>query len=368
MNRLGRAILIRDGEDPAASFRFSSPKTLIAGRWNAMGNVYRLISTPQLEFPYQVVRPDGLPDASLTLFAREQMQSLSASSVPLYLREIIAFVNWSDSDTVVRRYKWRIDGPPTDVRNILREYLTVAAKCKLTSRADGLGIKGKQTTGWFAAGREVARALPLLSDGAFKVYIYLCLNADRTTGRLNIDQSRLAKALQKSRRSIVTYTEELRRQGICRVFSAINQHLAGNIEISDPFWPYEKQLPASPLAGLAEYTQRIRSLMQTHQCVAKTFGPADEKLAADLFGRQVPLVQVERGLLLGCARKYVALLNGQPSGPITSLKYFSIVIDEAAQLQVSADYWQYLRMRTDRLERQWIEKASHPKVNGSHNS
>ena len=333
-----------------------------------MGNVYRLISTPQFEFPYQVVRPDGLPDASLTLFAREQMQSLSASSVPLYLREIIALVNWSDSDTVVRRYKWRIDGPPTDVRNILREYLTVAAKCKLTSRADGLGIKGKQTTGWFAAGREVARALPLLSDGAFKVYIYLCLNADRTTGRLNIDQSRLAKALQKSRRSIVTYTEELRRQGICRVFSAINQHLAGNIEISDPFWPYEKQLPASPLAGLAEYTQRIRSLMQTHQCVAKTFGPADEKLAADLFGRQVPLVQVERGLLLGCARKYVALLNGQPSGPITSLKYFSIVIDEAAQLQVSADYWQYLRMRTDRLERQWIEKASHPKVNGSHNS
>ena len=106
-----------------------------------MGNTYRLVATPKLEFPYQVVRPDGLPDVPLTLFAREQAQSLSASSVPLYLREIVAFLNWSENDPVVQRYKWRIDGAPTDVRNMLREYLTVAARCKLTSRADGLGIK-----------------------------------------------------------------------------------------------------------------------------------------------------------------------------------------------------------------------------------
>ena len=106
-----------------------------------MRDVYRLVATPKFEFPYQVVHSDGLPDVPLTLFAREQLQSLSASSVPLYLREIVAFLNWSESDPVVQQYQWRIDGSPTEVRNMLREYLTVAAKCKLTSRADGLGVK-----------------------------------------------------------------------------------------------------------------------------------------------------------------------------------------------------------------------------------
>ena len=33
----------------------------------------------------------------------------------------------------------------------------------------------KQPTGWFAAGREFAQALTLLSDGAFKLYVHLCL-------------------------------------------------------------------------------------------------------------------------------------------------------------------------------------------------
>jgi hypothetical protein len=43
-------------------------------------------------------------------------------------------------------------------------------------------LRLKHPTGWFAAGREVSRALPLLSDGAFKLYIHLCLTAERSTG------------------------------------------------------------------------------------------------------------------------------------------------------------------------------------------
>lgn len=223
------------------------------------------------------------------------------------------------------------------------------------------GAKLKHPTGWFAAGREVARATTLLSDGAFKLYIYLCLNADRSTGHLKIDHSQLAKALQKSRRSIVTYIEELRRQQVCRSVAAINQHLGGSIEIADPFWPYQRELSANRGPCLAEYTERIRVLMQTHRCVVGTFGPADEKLAADLFRRQIPLEQVEHGFLLGCARKYVAMLNGQTSGPVASLKYFCTVIDEVGELQMSADYWKYLRNRAHRLEHQWLQKTALPK-------
>ena len=45
----------------------------------------------------------------------------------------------------------------------------------------------KQPTGWLAAGREVAEALALLPDPVFRLYMYLCLNADRHTGRFRID-------------------------------------------------------------------------------------------------------------------------------------------------------------------------------------
>jgi hypothetical protein len=42
--------------------------------------VLKLISTPELPHPYQVVREDGLPDVVLTLFAEDLLKSLSPSS------------------------------------------------------------------------------------------------------------------------------------------------------------------------------------------------------------------------------------------------------------------------------------------------
>lgn len=98
----------------------------------------------------------------------------------------------------------------------------------------------KNPAGWFAAGREVTRAMTLLSDGAFKVYMHVCLTADRSTGRLKIAHGHLAVALKKSRRSIVNYLEGLRQHQICSIETARNQHAPGRIEVCDPFWPYVK--------------------------------------------------------------------------------------------------------------------------------
>jgi hypothetical protein len=42
--------------------------------------------------------------------------------------------------------------------------------------------------------------------------------------------------------------------------------------------------------------------------------PADEKLAAQLFRGHVELKQIEHAVLLACAQRYVALLNGTASG------------------------------------------------------
>jgi hypothetical protein len=78
----------------------------------------------------------------------------------------------------------------------------------------GQAGKLKHSSGWFAAGREVSRALALLSDEAFRLFIYFCLNADGRTGQMKITRGDLAKAVGRSRRSIIIYMEELERQQI----------------------------------------------------------------------------------------------------------------------------------------------------------
>jgi hypothetical protein len=219
------------------------------------------------------------------------------------------------------------------------------------------GFRLKHSTGWFAAGREVSRALQLLSDGAFKLYIYLCLTADRSTGLVKGDHADLVKALGKSRRSVVAYLEELRRQGVCKTCFAKNQHGEGQIEICDAFWPYERRPPQQQLQSLGEYTAHIRRLLAGRECVKISFSPADEQIAASLFDRKLPIEFVEHGILLGCTRKYMTLLTTPNSGLIVSLSYFQSTIEEAATSKVGGDYWQYLRARVDQLEKEWTRKA-----------
>jgi hypothetical protein len=218
-------------------------------------------------------------------------------------------------------------------------------------------LRLKQPTGWFAAGWEVSRALPLLSDGAFRLYIHLCLTAERFTGRVQADHSDLAKARGKSRRSVVAYLEELRRQGVCKTQPARNQHGQGQIEICEAFWPYGRQPPQQKPQSPAEYTAHIRRLLAARARVRVSFCPADEKLAAASFERQVPIETIERGILVACTRKHMTLLTTPNSGLIVSLSYFKDAIEEAAASKVSNDYWQYLRHSIDGLEKQWLQKA-----------
>lgn len=67
----------------------------------------------------------------------------------------------------------------------------------------------KEPSGWFAAGASFRRALLTLSDGAFKLFAHLCLEADRRTGRCEAVHAELAKAVGKSRRIVGKYIAEL---------------------------------------------------------------------------------------------------------------------------------------------------------------
>lgn len=206
----------------------------------------------------------------------------------------------------------------------------------------------KQSTGWFAAGWTFAEAMTVLSDSAFKLFGWLCLNADRHTGRIRITAAEIAQALGKSEREIQAARDELAERGVCCGIDL-------EVEIADRYWPYEKQPSES---GPQEYVAQVRKLLGEPACVRCRFTAADEKMARDLYQRGVFLAQVARAIWLGCARKYATLLsNGVAAMPIASLSYFAPIIDEVvAQSNTSDTYWSYIRRKAAVLEQEWLSR------------
>lgn len=217
---------------------------------------------------------------------------------------------------------------------------------------------------WFAAGPEVSRALMVLSDGAFRLYFYLCVQAKRESGCLAVNYVEVASVLSRSRRSITTYFEELRGHGVCRIRPAVNQHRFSQIEICDEYWPYARPNGGPPSQGQEPYLLQIRSLLDARACVKCAFGTADQKFATTLFGRNISIDQIQRGIALGCSRKYVSLLNGTDSGVIVSFSYFRDLIDEAGDQETSADHWGFLKLQLKRYELQWraMERLADAKI------
>jgi len=220
-------------------------------------------------------------------------------------------------------------------------------------------MKIKQSSGWFAASGCLLEAAFLLSDGAFKMFVYICLTANRATGRLRVAQGELARALGKSRGSIGSYLDELSQKGACLVRPAPNQHQTGEIEVADAFWPYYKQSEQTTDAE-RHYLDQIRRWLLQYPIVRSSFGAADRKLAGELFRKGIALEQIEKVLLLGVSRKYIAALNSTAPAPIYSLSYFAVLLEEVAQTEVADSYWEYLRRRVKDFNDAWHDRFASP--------
>ncbi|QHN03481.1 hypothetical protein FTO74_08960 [Granulicella sp. WH15] len=213
-----------------------------------------------------------------------------------------------------------------------------------------------KNSNWFAAGPEIQKALLLLSDGAFRLYFYICLNASRKTGRISISYLDLATRLGRSRRSIASHFNELRQQGICRMNPAVNQHHRTEIEVCDEFWPYTRANSSIGRAENEQYLTHIKAFLAKRACVRSDFEAAEEGVIANFIAQQIPLRQIERAIALGCCRKYVSLLNGTDSGPIFSIAYFREVIEEVCDPEIPSGYWSYVMPELENLERKWLTK------------
>ena len=157
----------------------------------------------------------------------------------------------------------------------------------------------KQTTGWFPAGDAFRKALAILSDGAFKLFVYLCLEADRRTGRFQATHKELALAMGKSKRAIGSYIAELEARGICSVNPGKNQFAHTTFEISDSYWPYHRT-DACPESPEQESLRRaVRKCFLALGCGSGKFGAVECCGRRDLQRRGISLAVIEEAMLIG---------------------------------------------------------------------
>ena len=215
----------------------------------------------------------------------------------------------------------------------------------------------KNPRGWFAAGAEIEKALEVLSDGAFKLFVYICLNARRDTGVLEMSQTSLARNLEKASGTIRRCLREIETAGICHAHYDRSPFGRGFVKIDPAYWPYRTAVEDATNDTAAEFVHEIRKLLNARACVRLSFSTADEILARQWQERGVSLERIERAILMGCARKYVSWRNNQSVAPIGSLKYFEPILEELAETpKVDPEYWSYLRSRIDRMEKLWVEE------------
>ena len=211
----------------------------------------------------------------------------------------------------------------------------------------------KNPRGWFAAGTEVEKAMAVLSDGAFRLFLYLCLNARRDNGMLENSLTQLAENTRRGKNSIRKYLREMETAGICRFRFSHNPMGEGCVEINETFWPYVKATEEAPAneAFLAE----IKKMLQSRLCVRAILSAADEIQIRNWFDSGISLQLIEQAIQLGCVRKYVSWRNNQTRSLINSLSYFQPIIEELKDQKLDEEYWNYIRYRLGRMENHWKE-------------
>jgi len=226
--------------------------------------------------------------------------------------------------------------------------------------------KIKDQNRWVAAGDRFRRAAWLLSDGAFKLFFHIALEADNRTGLLETTFKTLADDLHKSKRSIGIYAAELHDKGVCKVQTGENQYCRTRFEILDDYWPYERNHGV----GSAEsdvYVNAIRDVYLSLDCTPNVFNSKDVQAVMELERERVPLEMVKDALLLGAIRKYSSWMDGKDSSPIGSLMYFKNLVTEIQKQPLPDGYKAYLQKKYESLSRQCKEnglidsRVAHPK-------
>ena len=226
----------------------------------------------------------------------------------------------------------------------------------MTDRANPK-LQLKKATGWFPAGYGFLKAMTILSDGPFKVFVYLCLKADRQTATCQSSYQRLAAGVGKSRHTVEAYVAELKAKGLCTVVTSRIPYVGSTIRIADEYWPFVTVGNDPAPDGSESYVGSVRRLFMALGCTSGRFGQTEERLAEDFERKGIPIGVIEDAMMVGACRKYVSWLNNGPSAPIASLHYFDAIIEEVLERPFPAGYREYMQMQVEKMARLHSGKA-----------
>jgi hypothetical protein len=218
-------------------------------------------------------------------------------------------------------------------------------------------LRLKKPADWFAAGEGFLKAMEILSDGAFKLFVFVCLKADRHSATYRTSSEHLARALRKPLDAIESSLAEMMVKKACSMVSKNPLSL----RIEDEFWPYDiSPCHASTSQCATDYVATVRQLFLNLGCTSGRFGASDEVQAKSLEKRGVPLDIVRDAMIMAACRKYISWLNNGYSEPIASVAYFESIIDEFLRCPPPADYCENLPSELKRLSKQWSYSAQLP--------
>jgi hypothetical protein len=101
--------------------------------------------------------------------------------------------------------------------------------------------------------------------------------------------------------------------------------------------------------GMEEYVRRALEAYRKTPGTMGTVRRPDRMLAAQLFQRGISVTVIENALVLAATRRLIRRTDAPPLGRVRSLAYFLPVIEEALELRISPDYFQYLRQKPHRI-------------------
>jgi hypothetical protein len=219
-------------------------------------------------------------------------------------------------------------------------------------------LRLKKSVNWFAAGEGFLKTMEILTDGAFKLFVFVCLKADRHSATFRTSSDQLAQALHKTLGAIESCLVEIKAKKVCSIIATNRSDREHLFRIADEFWPYCNGLSRAPAGQCAtNYVAAVRQVFLDLGCTSGRFGTSEEAQAKSIENRGVPLDIVRDAMIMGACRKYVSWLNNGYSEPISSVAYFESIIAELLRYPPPAAYREYLPMELERLAKHWSRSA-----------
>lgn len=104
-----------------------------------------------------------------------------------------------------------------------------------------------------------------------------------------------------------------------------------------------------PPSGREEYVRLVLEAYRTTPGTCGHLRRPDRLLAIELYQRGVPLEKIENALALAAARRMIRPADATPLAVVRSLAYFLPIIEEVLEMEVSEEYFLYVRQKLQRM-------------------